>query len=84
MTQAQARQAVVKLLREVRAVYRRADTQGERFERWIDRLIKERKKLVLADELIPAVEKLFLYTSLVRDLEKAMGATIKAVTRYEV
>jgi hypothetical protein len=84
MTQAQARQAVVKLLREVRAVYRRADTQGERFERWIDRLIKERKKLVLADELIPAVEKLFVYTGLVKDLEKAMGATIKAVTRYEV
>ncbi len=84
MTQAQARQAVVKLLREVRAVYRRADTQGERFERWIDRLIKERKKLVLADELIPAVEKLLVYTDLVSDLQKAMGATIKAVTRYEV
>lgn len=84
MTQAQARQAVVKLLREVRAVYRKADSQGERFERWIDRLIKERKKLVLADELIPAVEKLLDYIALVNDLQKAMGATIKAVTRYEV
>lgn len=84
MTQAQARQAVVKLLREVRAVYRKADTQGEKFERWIDRLIKERKKLVLADELIPAVEKLLDYVAFVNDLQRAMGATIKAVTRYEV
>ncbi len=84
MTQAQARQAVVKLLREVRAVYRKADTQGERFERWIDRLIKERKKLVLADELMPATEKLMDYVWLVGELQKAMGATIKAVTRYEV
>ena len=47
-------------------------------------MIKERKKLVLADELIPAVEKLLDYIALVNDLQKAMGATIKAVTRYEV
>lgn len=84
MTQAQARQEVVKLLRKLRAIYRVLDTQGERFERRIDRLIAKRKKLILADELIPLTKELLDFLGLAKDLEGAMGLTIRAVTKYEV
>lgn len=50
LTDAQARNLVIKALRQVRQAYRTADTQGEREERELDRMIK-RKTRISANQL---------------------------------
>lgn len=51
LTDAQARNLTIKALRQARAAYRRVDTQGERIERELDRLIK-RKTRISANSLV--------------------------------
>jgi hypothetical protein len=51
LTDAQARNLVIKALRQARAAYRAADTAGEREERELDRLIK-RKTRINANSLL--------------------------------
>lgn len=45
LTDAQARNLVIKALRRARAAYRAADTLGEREEREYDRLIKRKTRI---------------------------------------
>ena len=45
LTDAQARNLVIKALRQARVAYRKADTAGEKFEREIDRLIKRKTRI---------------------------------------
>lgn len=45
LTDAQARNLVIKSLRAARIAYRKADTAGEKFEREIDRLIKRKTRI---------------------------------------
>lgn len=51
LTDAKARNLVIKSLRQTRAYYRKADTAGESLERELDRLIK-RKTRINANSLI--------------------------------
>jgi hypothetical protein len=45
LTDFQAKQLAVRALRQARAAYRKADTQGEKFEREVDRLIKRKTRI---------------------------------------
>lgn len=45
LTDAQARNLVIKALRTARAAYRKADTAGEKEERELDRLIKRKTRI---------------------------------------
>lgn len=45
LTDAQARNLVIKALRQARKTYRTADTQGEKLERELDRLIKRKTRI---------------------------------------
>jgi hypothetical protein len=45
LTDAQARNLVIKALRKARAAFRKADTAGEREEREYDRLIKRKTRI---------------------------------------
>lgn len=45
LTDAQARNLVIKSLRQARVAYRKSDTAGEKFEREIDRLIKRKTRI---------------------------------------
>lgn len=45
LTDAQARNLVIKALRQARAKYRQADTKGEQLEREFDRLIKRKTRI---------------------------------------
>lgn len=45
LTDAQARNLVIKALRQARAAYRKADTAGEKEERELDRLIKRKTRI---------------------------------------
>lgn len=45
LTDAQARNLIIKALRTTRVYFRRADTIGEKFEREIDRLIKRKTRI---------------------------------------
>lgn len=56
LTDAQARNLVIKALRKARAAYRAADTSGEKEERDLDRLIK-RKTRISADQLLVLADK---------------------------
>jgi len=56
LTDAQARNLVVKALRQARAAYRKADTAGEVLERDFDRLIK-RKTRISANQLVVLANK---------------------------
>lgn len=51
LTDAQARNLVIKSLRKARIAHRKADTAGEKFDREIDRLIK-RKTRINASSLV--------------------------------
>lgn len=58
--------------RSVRRAYRRADTAGEKFERWIDRQI-ERKTRIMPAEVARGVPLFEAYWAGVRALEEAMA-----------
>lgn len=62
--------AYVRVVRNVRRVYRRADTAGERLERELDRLIK-RKRLFQPNDLATAIRVYFAYDQAVNQISKA-------------
>lgn len=45
MTESELRRLVLQSARNARRAYRRADTQGEIFERWLDRQIARKTKI---------------------------------------
>lgn len=62
MTDAAARNLVIKSLRKVRAAFRTSDTIGEKVERELDRLIKRKtrinaKSLTTLDDLFKAYQR---------------------------
>jgi len=58
--------------RQVRRVYRKADTSGEVFERWIDRQI-DRKTRITGKSVAVGLALFRDYFSKTRDLETAMA-----------
>jgi hypothetical protein len=66
---------VKQALRALRKVWRGLDTQGERMERNLDRLIN-RTTLVYADQLEPMIGEWRDFKSKVNLLEKAMTDTL--------
>jgi hypothetical protein len=68
LTDAQARNLVVKALRQARAAYRAADTMGEREEREYDRLIK-RKTRINAASLVTLAKRYSEYQKLVNAIQ---------------
>jgi len=81
MTYTQQRDLVRKGLRNLRRVYRRADTEGEKFERHLDRLIN-RKTLVGVAELEAIATEYKAWQRLVSDAEQATADTINVRTAY--
>jgi hypothetical protein len=77
LTDAQARNLVVKALRQARAAYRAADTAGEREERELDRLIK-RKTRMNANQLLE------LHKRYERYLQLTTQAQVPLANAYEV
>lgn len=84
MTYAQARVEATRALRQVRSVYRKADTQGEKVERTLDRLIVKRKKIVTSSEILPLVERWREYKARVEDMEKALTLAGQLLAAYEL
>ena len=66
-------------LRATRRVYRKADTQGEKLERTIDRLIT-RKTRPAPDELEPLIQLYRDYKMKVQQLEIAMTDLLRVST----
>lgn len=77
LTDAQARNLVIKALRQARAAYRAADTAGEKEERELDRLIK-RKTRMNANQLLTLANRYKAY------LELTTKAQIPLANAYEV
>ncbi len=68
LTDAQARNLVIKALRQARAAYRAADTAGEKEERELDRLIK-RKTRINASSLVTLANRYTKYQQLVSQVQ---------------
>lgn len=68
LTDAQARNLVIKALRAARRAYRTADTFGEIEERELDRLIK-RKTKINATQLVGLANKYKAYQDLVNKVQ---------------
>lgn len=71
LTDAQARNLVIKALRKARQAYRAADTAGEIEERDYDRLIK-RKTRMNASQLVILSQKYAKYVALVNAIQKPL------------
>jgi hypothetical protein len=68
LTDAQARNLVIRALRQARRAYRAADTAGEVEERDLDRLIK-RKTKINATQLVVLADKYRRYQQLVNAVQ---------------
>jgi len=68
LTDAQARNLVIKSLRKARQAYRSSDTQAERVERELDRLIK-RKTRINAGSLLTVSKMYEDYLKLVSNIQ---------------
>lgn len=81
LTDAQARNLVIRSLRTARKYHRAADTQGERFEREIDRLIK-RKTRISAKSLVTLAELYRVYNDKVTRLQMPLADAYQAVSQF--
>lgn len=70
-TQGQIRARAKSAVRATRAVYRRADSAGEKLERELDRLIK-RKQLIAPEDVLTAAKDAAEYIQLAVALIKAL------------
>jgi hypothetical protein len=77
MTQLELKRFVLQAARAARRQYRRADTAGEKLERWLDREIK-RKTRIQRDEALKMVPLWELYRDQVKGLERALADFINA------
>ena len=84
MTYAQARVEATRVIRDVRAVYRKADTAGEVVERALDRLIEKRKRVITRTQFLPIIEKWREYKARVDDMEKSLTLASWLLTQYEL
>jgi hypothetical protein len=81
LTDAQARNLVIKSLRQARAKYRTADTTGERLEREFDRLIK-RKTRINARSLVTLGEHYKAYLDMVTALQYTLATAYEAASLF--
>lgn len=72
MTESELRRLVLQSVRNVRRAYRKADSAGEILERWLDRQI-ERKTRILTSQAVAVIPKWESYRDSVQALEKALG-----------
>jgi len=84
MTFGQARARAEKDLRVCRAIYRRADTLGEKFERNLDRLINKRKTIVTWKQIQPLYQRYEEYGRQVLVLEAGLLRLGRRLRRYEI
>lgn len=71
LTDAQARNLVIKALRQARVQHRKGDTEGERYEREVDRLIK-RKTRINASSLVTLNELYTQYLAYVEAMQRGL------------
>jgi hypothetical protein len=81
LTDAQARNLVIKALRQARAKYRTADTQGEKLEREFDRLIK-RQTRINAASFTTLVKRYTEYTQLVEAIQTSIITAHEAASYF--
>lgn len=84
MTFAQARVAATRALRDIRAIYRKADTAGEIVERNLDRLIEKRKRIVTSYQVLPMIDRFRDYAARVQDMEDSLLTLIRALKAMEL
>jgi hypothetical protein len=81
LTDAQARNLVIKALRQARAAYRAADTAGEIEERELDRLIK-RKTRMNANQLLGLADKYKKYLDLCSKAQLPLAQAYEVATNF--
>lgn len=81
LTDAQARNLVIKALRAARRAYRAADTAGEKEEREYDRLIK-RKTRINANSLDTLVRRYMAYQKLVEAIQIPLNDAIVVAKNF--
>jgi len=81
LTDAQARQLVIKALRQARATYRKGDTAGEKYERELDRLIKRKTRINVAS-LQTALTRYKEYNSLVDGAQVNLTEAARAAAQF--
>lgn len=81
LSDAQARNLVLKALRQARAAYRRADTKGEALEREFDRLLK-RKTRINASSLVKLADTYAQYQDLVMALQLPLRDAYSVASQF--
>jgi len=81
LTDAQARNLVIKALRQARAAYRAADTAGEREEREYDRLIK-RKTRINSSSLVTLVKRYNSFQALVNKIQLPLADAMNIANQF--
>lgn len=72
MTAAERKRLTIAAVRNARRYYRRADSQGEVLERWLDRMVK-RKTEISREQALAVEPRWNAYRDSVRTLEKALA-----------
>lgn len=81
LTDAQARNLIIKALRQARQAFRTADTQGEKFEREIDRLIK-RKTRINSRSFVTLVDRYKAYLLWVENVQKFLTEALNGAAIF--
>jgi hypothetical protein len=81
LTDAQARNLVIRALRLARKAYRAADTAGEREERELDRLIK-RKTRINASSLVTVANRYQQYQKLVNNVQLPLTDAMNVASQF--
>lgn len=81
LTDAVARNLVIKALRQVRRRYRTADTYGEKVERELDRLIK-RETRINAASFNTLITRYSEFAQLVQDIQKELITAHEAASYF--
>jgi hypothetical protein len=82
MTESELRRLVLQSARNARRAYRRADSQGEIFERWVDRQIL-RKTRIRSESAQKGTEIYVEFRNRVMALDAAMSDLMIATTTYQ-
>lgn len=81
LTDAQARNLVIRALRKARIAHRQADTLGEVFERELDRLIK-RKTRINANSLVTATSRYKDYINKVAQVQSPLTDAANVASQF--
>lgn len=81
LTDAQARNLVIKALRQARAAYRAADTAGEKEERELDRLIK-RKTRINSSSMVTLANRYQKWLQLASAVQQPLGDAYTVTAQF--